>query len=108
MPRGVFRLEPAAHPDDQNWDRAPNHGTVVVRADSPADARIVASEAEADFLERPTKPGDGVSTRFASAFRDDKLYAVFEDTSGEWPAEGERGVLSGLSDPLVVRSGDEG
>lgn len=108
MPRGIFRLEPAARPDDPNWDRAPNHGTVIVRADSPADARIVASSAETDFLERSTKPGDGVSTRFASAFRDDKLYAVMEDASGEWPTDGERAVLSGLSDPLVITSGEGG
>jgi hypothetical protein len=43
MPRSVFQPEPAAGADDPNWDRAPNHGTVLVRADSPADTRIVAS-----------------------------------------------------------------
>lgn len=108
MPRAIFRLEPAADAGDPNWDRAPNQGVVIVRADSPADARIVASEAETDFLEQSAKPGDGVSTRFASAFRDDKLYAVLESSSDEWPAEGERGVLAGLSDPDAVRSRGDG
>ena len=105
MPRGIFRLEPAADAGDPNWDRAPNQGVVIVRADSPADARIVASEAEADFLESDAKPGDGVSTRFASAFRDDKLYSVEEDSSGQWPAQGDREVLVGLASPNVVKGG---
>lgn len=104
MVNRIFRLVPAAEPGDPNWQRADNHGVVVVRAASPADARIVASEAEADFLESPAKPGDGVSTRFASAFRDDKLYSVEEDGSGRWPAEGDRAVLDGLESPGVVRS----
>jgi len=95
----IFRLVPAAAPDDPHWDRAPSHGVVVVRAASPADARIVASQAEADFLERPAKPGDGVSTAFASAFRDDKLYSVEEDASGGWPVEGDRTVIEGLTRP---------
>lgn len=105
MPNRIFRLVPAAEPYDLNWDRATNHGIVVVRAASPADARIVASEAEADFLESDAKPGDGVSTRFASAFRDDKLYSVEEDSSGQWPAQGDREVLVGLASPNVVKGG---
>jgi hypothetical protein len=105
MPNRIFRLVPAAEPYDLNWDRAANHGIVVVRAASPADARIVASEAEADFLESDAKPGDGVSTRFASAFRDDKLYSVEEDSSGQWPAQGDREVLVGLASPNVVKGG---
>lgn len=104
MATRIFRLLPAAEPHDPNWDRAPHHGVVVVRAESPADARIVASEAEADFLDRPAKPGDGVSTRFASAFRDDKLYSVEEVHSGDWPQEGAREVLSGLDGREVIRS----
>ncbi len=91
----IYRLEPATRPDDPNWDRAPNQGVVVVRAESPADARLVAAEAEADFSEVPVMPGDGTTTRFASAFRDDKLYHVTEDLSGRFSADGERGVLEG-------------
>ena len=105
MVNRIFRLVPAAEPYDPNWDRAVGHGIVVVRAASPADARIVASEAEADFLESAAKPGDGVSTRFASAFRDDKLYSVEEFDTGRWPQEGDRAVLEGLDSPEVVRAG---
>jgi hypothetical protein len=104
MPRRIFRLEPAAETRDLNGDRAPSHGTVMVSADSAADARIVASEAEADFLEHSAKPGDGVSTRFASAFRDAKLYSVAEDESGTYPAEGDRAVLAGTIKPDILRS----
>lgn len=103
MPSGIYRLEPAAQPGDPNWDRAPSHGVVVVRADSPADARIVASLAEADFPQANAKPGDGVSTRFASAFRDDKLYTVVEDHSGRYPSEGRRTVLDGEVKKRVVK-----
>ena len=108
MKRRIYRLEPAAAPGDPNWDRAPRQGTVHVRADSPAEARLVASEAEADFLETDALPGDGVSTRFASAFRDDKLYDVFEDESGRFPAEGERGVVDGHIRPDVLKAEGEG
>ena len=94
---GIYRLIPDAVETDPNWNLAQPAGEVVVRAHSPADARIVAAEAELDFLDVPTKPGDGVSTSFASAFRDDKLYRVLEDDSGAFPREGPRGVLDGLA-----------
>ena len=87
----IFRLEPNTRPDDPRWDNAPNHGTVRVRALSPADARIVAAEAEVDFLDTNAKPGDGTTTDFASAFRDDKLYHVtLENEDG---VSGPRGVI---------------
>jgi len=76
-----------------------------VRARSEADARIVAAEAELDFLDVGAKPGDGVSTSFASAFRDQRLYRVVEDDSGAFPAEGPRGVLTGLSRQDPIRHG---
>ncbi|MDN2565383.1 hypothetical protein N1F89_04050 [Aquibium sp. A9E412] len=91
----IYRLEPSAAPDDPRWDNAPTQGTVIVRAESPADARLVASEAEADFLEVDAKPGDGVSTSFASAFRNPLLYSVVEDTGTRFAAEGPRAVLEG-------------
>ncbi len=103
MQRMIYRLEPIAEANDLNWDRAPSHGIVVVRADSPADARIIASQAEGDYLGTDAKPGDGVSTAFASAFRDDKLYTVIEDVSGYHPADGEREVLSGFTDDKLLR-----
>ncbi|WP_274424244.1 hypothetical protein [Chelativorans sp. YIM 93263] len=95
----IYRLIPDAAETDPNWDLASPAGEVVVRARSVADARIVAAEAEIDFLDIPAKPGDGVSTSFASAFRDDKLYRVVEDNSGDFPQEGPRSVLKGLERP---------
>lgn len=103
MKTGIYKLRPAAADHDPNWDRAPNQGEVVVRALSPADARIVASEAEDDFLETNAKPGDGVSTRFASAFRDDKLYEVLEMPNATFPQQGPRAVLQGhVRNPLMT------
>lgn len=95
----VFRLVPDAPRDDPRWDVAPSLGEIVVRAMSPADARIVASQAEVDFPDVGAMPGDGVATDFASAVRDDKLYRVEEDHSGRYTLHGEREVLSGLSAP---------
>lgn len=103
MTRRIYRLEPAADPSDGRWDLAPSQGTVVVRADSAADARVVASAAEADFREAHAKPGDGVSTRFASTFHDEKKYHVVEDLSGRYPLEGERCVLEGLVTARVIK-----
>ena len=101
MEHRIFKLIPTAAPDDTNWDRAPNQGEVVVRAISPADARLVASEAEFGFLDSGGKPGDGTTTRFASAFRDDKLYSVLEVTDSSYSPEGPRELLAGeLTNPL--------
>lgn len=99
---GLYRLVPLAAADDPNWDKAPSHGEVLVRAHSPADARIVAAEAEGDFRTRDAKPGHGNSTAFASAFRDDKLYTVVEANEADEPGGGERGVVKGdFSFPVI-------
>mgnify|MGYP005821295493 CR=1 FL=1 len=91
-PLHIYRLEPSTRPDDPRWDNAPIHGVVRVRALSPADARIVAAEAEVDFLDIDAKPGDGTTTDSASAFRDDKLYHVILEDGGK--VAGRRGLLS--------------
>ncbi len=91
----IFRLVPLAASDDPNWQNAPSHGEVIVRARTSGDARIVASEAELDFTEIDASPAEGNSTKEASAFRNEKLYSVIEETSGRFPSEGERGVVSG-------------
>jgi hypothetical protein len=101
----IFRLIPDAAETDPNWDLAQPAGEVVVRARSAADARILAAEAEVDFLDTSAKPGDGVSTTFASAFRDQRLYRVVEDESGTFPSEGPRTVLSRLERPDPVKHG---
>ncbi len=74
----IYRLEPIAAPDDPRWDNSPGHGTVVVAARTPGDARIVAAARELDFMEVDAAPAEDVTTVNASAFRDDKLYTVIE------------------------------
>lgn len=91
----IYRLEPIAAPDDFRWDNAPSHGTVVVAARTAGDARIVAAGAELDFQEIDALPAEDVSTRHASAFRDEKLYSVVEIEHGR--ADLKRGILDGDS-----------
>lgn len=74
----VYRLEPVAPPDDFRWDNARSHGSIYVAARTAGDARIVAAGHEGDFLETASLPGEDVTTRHASAFRDEKAYTVIE------------------------------
>lgn len=92
----LYRLIPVARAGDPNWNSAENQGEVVVRAFSAADARVTAAEAELDFTEIDAAPAEGNSTRDASAFRNERLYAVVEmlDQRG-LAAEGPRGVVDG-------------
>lgn len=89
----IYRLVPSAAPDDPNWDRALNQGEVVVRASSTGEARAMAAleEARAATGEVP----DSTTQVRASAFRDEKLYTVRDDTSGEFPEAGPVQVLRG-------------
>lgn len=94
MPLHVFRLEPATEASDPNWDNEPCHGVFVVRAYSPADARLVATDAESEALKGVVGISDeDDTTRTFSAFRNEKLYAVLEDFS--FGTDGPRAVLSG-------------
>ena len=77
----LYRLVPIAAPNDPNWDNAPSQGEVVVAALTAGDARIVAAEAELDFLDIDSSPAEDKSTKMASAFRNEKLYTVFEEAS---------------------------
>ncbi|MQY45739.1 hypothetical protein GAO09_06650 [Rhizobiales bacterium RZME27] len=89
----IYRLEPAAPPHDARWDQAPSLGTVIVAARTAGDARIVAAGGELDFQEVDALPAEDVSTRNASAFRDEKAYTVIEVEHGR---EGlQRGVIDG-------------
>ncbi|HTO32346.1 MAG TPA: hypothetical protein VL202_14405 [Pararhizobium sp.] len=89
----LYRLAPVAALDDPNWGNADNQGEILVRAFSPADARITAAEAELDFTEIDSLPAEGNSTRDASAFRNERLYSVIEEKGS---AEGgPRGVVEG-------------
>lgn len=89
----LYRLVPVAAPGDPNWDNAPSHGEVVVAALTPGDARVVAAEAESDFLEIDSSPAEDKSTRMASAFRNEKLYTVIEELPRTHPSR--RGVVGG-------------
>ena len=91
----LYRLVPIASPTDTNWHLAPNQGEVVVRARSSGDARVVAAEAELDYLEIDALPGDGNSTTSWSAFRNEKLYTVVDEADPAYPIEGPRGVVAG-------------
>jgi hypothetical protein len=87
----VYRLVPIAEPDDPNWDRALNQGEVVVRASSSGEARAMAALEEARAATGAI-PNSTTQVR-ASAFRDEKLYTVRDDHSGEFPAAGPVQVL---------------
>jgi hypothetical protein len=100
---GIYRLIPTARSDDSGWDLAPSQGEVVVRARSAADARVVAAEAEGDFTEIDAKPGHGVRTNPASAFRDIRLYSVVEETDERLAQAGPRGIIAGRIDPVVLK-----
>ncbi len=92
----LYRLVPVAGAGDPNWGSAENQGEVIVRAFSAADARITAAQAELDFTEIDAAPAEGNSTRDASAFRNERLYAVAEMLERpDLTAAGPRGVVRG-------------
>ena len=89
----IYRLVPIADADDPNWDRAINHGEIVVRAVATGEARAIAALAEAEAATGRT-PLATTQVR-ASAFMDEKLYAVRQAPFDAWPAEGPSEVLAG-------------
>lgn len=97
----LFLLVPDAAPDDPRWlGHIPSDG-LVLRARSAADARIVAADAETGFLDIDAKPSHGVSTDFASAFRDEILYRVVEIHDDRFSRSGAREVVAGQIDSSV-------
>lgn len=66
-------------------------GAVTVAARTAGDARIVATSQEVDFQQVDAAPAEGVSTDFASAFRDEKLYTVIEIARGR--TDLSRGII---------------
>lgn len=105
-PLKIYRLKRIAAKDDPRWTITGSQNDVTVRAKSPADARVVASEAEDDFLQSTALPGDGNSTRTFSAYRDDKVFTVIEETASSFSLEGERGVLAGEVKPVILTKTD--
>ncbi|WP_454747764.1 hypothetical protein [Ciceribacter selenitireducens] len=99
----IYRLVPLAEPDDPNWQNSPYQGEVLVRARTTGDARVVAMEAEGDFLQSDAKPAEGVSTTNGSAFTDEKLYTVVREENSRHTRHGPRGVLEGkIADPVLA------
>lgn len=90
----VYRLVPAAPPEDPNWQNSPSQGEVVVAARTAGDARIVAASRELDFMEVDAAPAEDVTTANASAFRNEKLYTVIEIDRDR--RDLQRGVVEGL------------
>ena len=88
----IYRLVPAAPPGDPGWDLSLNQGVVLVRAQSSGEARALAALAEAS--QRTNAFPLSTTQVIASAFRDEKLYTVHEDTSGDYPDAGPGVVLS--------------
>ncbi len=89
----IFRLIPTAPADDPAWGLSINQGEVVVRANSTGEARAVAALEEASIaLGGIPKTTTQV---VASAFRDEKLYTVQQDDSGDFPDTGPMRVLRG-------------
>jgi hypothetical protein len=89
----LYRLVPVAPPNDYRWDKASSLGEIVVAARTAGDARIVAAGRELDFQEVDSLPGEDVTTRHASAFRDEKAYTVIEIEHGRTGLK--RGVVAG-------------
>ena len=89
----IYRLSPAAPPDDPNWSLALNQGEVIVRAHSTGEARAIAALEEASIRYGGVPPT--TTQVVASAFRDEKLYTVTVDETGRFDEAGPVSVLSG-------------
>lgn len=97
----LYRLVPVAREDDPRWVKDEPQGVVLVAARTAGDARIVASESQSDFPAANALPAEDVTTRFASAFRDEKLYSVIEVERGR--ADLERGVVTQQAAPEPIK-----
>lgn len=81
-PLNIYRLVPVAPENDARWHDAPEIGEFLVAARTPGDARIVAAGAEFDFTEVRALPGEDVTSRHGSIYRDEKAYTVIEVERG--------------------------
>ncbi len=97
----VYRLVPVAKENDPRWVKDAPQGVVLVAARTAGDARIVASESQPDFPSANALPAEDVTTRFASAFRDEKLYTVIEVETGR--TDLTRGVISQQISPEPIK-----
>ncbi len=100
----LYQLVPVAREDDPRWVKDAPQGIVLVAARTAGDARLVASESQPDFPAANALPAEDVTTRFASAFRDEKLYSVIEVETGR--TDLTRGVVSEQTSPEPIKPGE--
>jgi hypothetical protein len=90
---GLWVLEPVADSDDPRWQDRLQFRRVVVRAATPAFARLVA--APLDTPERPLQFGQQ-NAHLGSGFKDEKLYRVVPYRGDSYPVEGPNTVLEAV------------
>nr|CAD6610087.1 hypothetical protein RKHAN_02268 [Rhizobium sp. Khangiran2] len=89
----IYRLTPTAPQNDARWHSTRARRDLVVAARTAGDARIVAAGSELDYMEVEALPGEDVTTRHASLFRDEKAYTVVELERDR--RDLKRGVIAG-------------
>lgn len=89
----LWSLEASAVAEDSRWQDFPIWADVVVRAVSPAQARLLAAVMEAGEIGDATTQGNETLS-FRSAFQDEKLYQVRRVHLTGTPDDGPNGVLS--------------
>lgn len=87
----LWRIEAVADVDDPAWQDRAQWEWVVVRAASPAFARVLATA-----LDTPEEVNRyGVENpNLGSGFSSEKLYRVAPDTSGRYEATGPDGIMA--------------
>lgn len=90
---GLWVLEPVANSDDPRWQDRLQFRRVVVRAATPAFARLLA--APLDTPERPLQFGQQ-NAQLGSGFKDEKLYRVVPYRGDAYPVEGPNAVLEAV------------
>lgn len=80
----LWRIEPVADSSDSRWLDHEIWREVVVRASSPAMARLLAADLERRGTAE-TAPAGNESLSFQSAFEDEKLYRVSQVDPAELP-----------------------
>src|SRR3546814_5224646 len=71
----LWAIEAIAVSEDSRWQDFPIWAEVVVRAPTPAQARLVAAAMEGGQIADPTTVGNE-TLAFRSGFQDEKLYQV--------------------------------
>ena len=90
---GLWVLEPVADPDDPRWQDRLQFERVIVRAATPAFARLMARTL--DTPDRPLQFGQQ-NAHLGSGFKDEKLYHVVPYHGDAYPAEGPDTVLEAV------------